>query len=223
MQLVSDREPLTFVAGGDGDPTRGAPHTNGAAPTPGGGKANPKRRRLIVAAFVVFVGLWAYAITYSVTAGGRSPERLDDPTAHVVDTACIGAQSALSALPQVSAHAPAAARADRLRREDAILSAMVDHLRGVHPTHTTPASAFTSWLTDWQHLITARQHYANDLRTEGDRARFVEPATAGVNPIVDKMNSWILEQGTRTDACNSGQLQAEVVFGPRSYGPASKT
>jgi len=220
---VSEREPLTFVSDGNGEPTRGTSHTNGPAPTSGGTKASPKRRRLIIAAFVVFGALWAYAITYSVTAGGRSPERLDDPTAHGVNAACIAAQDALGALPQVSAHAPASARADRLTREDAILSAMVDHLRAVHPTHKTPAAALTDWLNDWQSLITARQHYATDLRTEGDHARFIEPATAGVNPIVDKMNSWILEQGTRTDACNTGQLQAEVVFGPRSYGPASKT
>jgi len=223
MHFVSDREPLTFVSDGDGDPTRGAPHANGAAPGSGVVRASPKRRRLIAGGLVVFLGLWAYAITYSVTAGGRSPERLDDPTAHVVETACVGAQGALSRLPQVSAKAGAGARADRLTREDAILSAMVDHLLAVHPTHTTPAAALTDWLTDWQRLITARQHYAHDLRTVGDDARFVEPATAGVDPIVDKMNNWILEQGTRTDACNTGVLQAEVVFGPRSYGPASKT
>jgi hypothetical protein len=223
MQPVSDREPLTFVSDGDRDPTRAAPHPNGAAPTSGATTPNPKRRRIIVAGLVVFAGLWAYAITYSVTAGGRSPERLDDPTARTVDSACVDAQGALRALPQVGANAPAPARADRLTHEDAILRTMIDHLRAVHPTHTTPAAALTDWLTDWQRLITARQRYADDLRTEGDRARFVEPATAGVKPIVDKMNSWILEQGTRTDACNSGQLQAEVVFGPRSYGPASKT
>ena len=52
---------------------------------------------------------------------------------------------------------------------------------------------------------------------------FVEPATAGVDPVADKMNNWILEQGTRTNACNTGQLQAEVVAGPRIYGSASNS
>ena len=37
------------------------------------------------------------------------------------------------------------------------------------------------------------------------------------------MNDWILEQGTRTDACNTGQLQAEVVEGPRIYGAESNS
>ncbi|MGO9873580.1 MAG: hypothetical protein ACLPVY_07245 [Acidimicrobiia bacterium] len=219
---MPDREPLTFVPNADGDMTA-APHTNGAVPASESAKASLTRRRLIVGGLVVFLGLWAFAITYSVTAGGRSPERLDDPTARVVETACVGAQHTLSALPQVSAKAPAPARATLITREDAILTTMVDHLRAVHPNQKTPATALTDWLGDWERLITARQDYANDLRTDGNNARFVEPATAGVDPIVDKMNDWILEQGTRTDACNTGQLQAEVIFGLRTYGPASNT
>ena len=51
----------------------------------------------------------------------------------------------------------------------------------------------------------------------------MEPAAAGIQPIADKMNDWILEQGTRTDSCNTGQLQAEVVEGPRIYGKASNS
>jgi hypothetical protein len=51
----------------------------------------------------------------------------------------------------------------------------------------------------------------------------VEPAAAGIQPIADKMNDWILEQGTRTDACNTGQLQGEVVEGPRTYGQESNS
>jgi len=222
MQPVPDREPRTFVPTGDRE-TAAAPHANGALPGSEFTKASPTRRRLIVGGLVVFLGLWAFAITYSVTAGGRSPERLDDPTARVVETACVGAQHALSALPQVSAKAAAPARATLITREDAILTSMVDDLRAVHPDQKTPATALTDWLADWQRLITARQTYATDLGTDGNNARFVEPATAGVDPIVDKMNDWILEQGTRTDACNTGQLQAEVVFGLRTYGPASNT
>ncbi len=37
------------------------------------------------------------------------------------------------------------------------------------------------------------------------------------------MNDWILEQGTRTDGCNTGVLQVEVVEGTRVYGSESKT
>ena len=93
----------------------------------------------------------------------------------------------------------------------------------MHPNQATPAVALTGWLNDWQQLVTARQNFATDLRTKGFSARFVEPATAGVDPIADKMNNWTLEQGTRTDACNTGELQAEQVGGTRVYGAESKS
>jgi hypothetical protein len=216
-------DPITFIKNDDGGPTLEAPHTNGAVTTSGNAKARSIRRRLLLVGAVVFVGLWAFALTYSVTAGGRSPERLNDPNAHSVETACLDARHALQALPQVSTNASANAQAARITSEDAILTSMVARLAALHPEQKTPAVALTGWLADWRRLITARQHYARDLRSMGDAARFVEPATAGVDPIVDKMNNWILEQGTRTNACNTGQLQGEVVMGPRSYGPGSNT
>jgi len=216
-------DPITFIGSSDGGPTLEAPHTNGAVTTSGHAKARSIRRRVLLVGAVVFVGLWAYALTYSVTAGGRSPERLNDPNAHVVETACVDARHALQALPQVGTKASAAAQAARIAHEDAILTAMVDRLGALHPQQKAPAVALKGWLADWRRLITARQDYARDLRTSGKDARFVEPATAGVDPIVDKMNNWILEQGTRTNACNTGQLQGEVVMGPRSYGPGSNT
>jgi hypothetical protein len=216
-------DPITFIGNNDGGPTLEAPHSNGAVTTSGNAKARSIRRRILLVGAVVFVGLWAFALTYSVTAGGRSPERLNDPNAHVVETACVDARHALQALPQVGANAPAAAQATRLTSEDAILTSMVDRLGALHPEQKTPAVALKGWLADWRRLITARQLYASKLRKKGNAAQFVEPATAGVDPIVDKMNNWILEQGTRTNACNTGQLQGEVVMGPRSYGPGSNT
>ena len=215
-------DPITFIGSSDGGPTLEAPHTNGAVTTSGHAKARSIRRRVLLVGAVVFVGLWAYALTYSVTAGGRSPERLNDPNAHVVETACVDARHAAGAAAgrhEGKRRGPGA----RIAHEDAILTAMVDRLGAVHPQKKTPAVALKGWLTDWRRLITARQDYARDLRTSGKDARFVEPATAGVDPIVDKMNNWILEQGTRTNVCNTGQLQGEVVMGPRSYGPGSNT
>ena len=181
------------------------------------------RRRLMIAVLIVFVAAWTVAIIYSVTAGGRSPERLDDTTARSVASACVSAQRLMSALPQVRTDATVDERAKRITGEDAILTKMVDQLRTLHVTQSTPAVALKGWLDDWQRLITARQHYAGDIRTKGAAARFVEPATKGVDPIPDKMNNWTLEQGTRTDVCNTGELQAEVVEGTRTYGSASKS
>jgi hypothetical protein len=220
---VPDREPLTFIGNGAGEAPPEAPHTNGAVTTSGIMKTRSIRRRVFIGLLVVFVALWAFALTYSVTAGGRSPERLTNPDAHVAETACVDAQHKLSALPQVGDKAALPARATRLASEDALLRSMVSRLRALHPTGKTPAIALTGWLDDWNRLIAARDHYVHDLRTIGNTARFVEPATAGVDPIVDKMNNWILEQGTRTNACNTGELQAEVIYGPRVYGPASTT
>jgi hypothetical protein len=173
--------------------------------------------------FALFVLAWIVALTYSVTVGGTSPERLDDTTARTVETNCRRARDDLAQLTQVGPHATPVDTATRLDRENEILTRMVARQRTLRPTHKTPAIALRAWLDDWQRLITARDHYAADLRTKGRDARFIEPAYKGVDPIADKMNNWILEQGTRTNSCNTGELQAEVVAGPRRYGPENKS
>ena len=199
------------------------PHSNGAVTTAEGAPRSALRKWVIIGACVVFIGAWAWALTYSVTTGGRSPERLDNSIATAAAHACVDAQHQLSALPQLTAKSTAAQSSARVSAEDRILSTMVARIRQLHPNQATPATALTDWLNDWQQLITARQHFASDLLTKGFTARFVEPATSGVDPIADKMNNWTLEQGTRTDACNTGELQAEVIGGPRVYGLASKS
>jgi hypothetical protein len=197
--------------------------TNGARTASGVTHSRPVRRYLVVGAFVLVGLAWAIAITYSVTVGGRSPERLNDAEARVVAGACRDAQEALERLSQVDVQASFQEKADRVEREDAILTAMIERIRTVHPDGHDPTVALNGWLTDWQRLVTAREQYVNDLRTRGADARFVEPASDGVEPIANKMNDWILEQGTRTDGCNTGVLQVEVVEGPRTYGSESKT
>jgi hypothetical protein len=197
--------------------------TNGAATTSGGTRSRKLRRRLILAAFVLVGLAWGFAIIYSVTAGGRSPERLTDAEARTIASACRDAQQALERLPQIGERATYAEKADRIDREDAILTTMVDRFGTVHPAGNDPAVALDGWRRDWSRLIAARANYVSDLRTSGVDARFVEPASSGVEPIANKMNDWILEQGTRTDGCNTGVLQAEVVEGTRVYGTESKT
>jgi hypothetical protein len=175
---------------------------------------NPRRIGL-----ALFVVAWIVAITYSVTAGGTSPERLDDTNARTVESNCLAAQRALARVPQVAQPTTPAETATRLDRENVILGRMVDRQRAVHPAGKAPATALRAWLGDWQRLVAARDHYAGDLRTKGRDARFIEPAYKGVDPIADKMNNWILEQGTRTNTCNTDALQAEVVNGLRKYEP----
>ena len=191
--------------------------------TPGRPRGRMVSRRIVLGAVIVFVAAWTVALIYSVTAGGRSPERLDDRSAQAVETACRDAQHDLSALPQLGSSPTVEERAARVASEDRLLTAMVGRMRALRPAKQTPATALNAWLDDWQHLIAARQHFVSDLGTLGSEARFVEPATKGVEPIADKMNNWILEQGTRTDNCNTGALQVEVVEGPRTYGAGSKS
>ena len=197
--------------------------TNGAVATSPDARNRRLRRRVMVTGLVVFGLAWAIAITYSVTAGGRSPERLNDAEARTVNAACLDAQHALARLPAVGAHPTPIQRADRVDGEDALLTSMLEKIGAVHPQGKDPAAALTGWLGDWRKLIAARQRFVSDLRTKGTGAQFVEPATKGVEPIVNKMNDWILEQGTRTERCNTGELQAEVVEGERIYGPKSTT
>jgi hypothetical protein len=198
--------------------------TNGAVVTSPPDKTRTRRRRrLWIAVLLAFGIAWAIAITYSVTAGGRSPERLTEAQARTVNAACLDAQHALARLPAVDAHAPPAQRADRVDGENAILTSMIERFLAVHPKGKDPAAALRGWTRDWSKLIAARADYVSALRSKGNDARFVEPATSGVEPIVNKMNDWTLEQGTRTDRCNTGELQAEVVEGERIYGSASRT
>ncbi len=100
---------------------------------------------------------------------------------------------------------------------------MIEKIRAVHPEGHDPTVALTGWLSDWRRLVDRARGIRERPPHRGTDARFVEPAADGVKPIANKMNDWILEQGTRTDGCNTGVLQVEVVEGPRIYGSESKT
>src|SRR5712691_5715983 len=122
------------------------------APAP----ARMRRVNLRRFGLALFVVAWIGALTYSVTAGGTSPERLDDPTARTVESNCKSAQRALSKLPQLGERSTLADTATRLDRENGILTGMVRRQLAVHPAKKTPATALRAWLGDWQRLIAAR-------------------------------------------------------------------
>jgi hypothetical protein len=166
---------------------------------------------------LLFAAAWVVAITYSVTAGGTSPERLPDGIARIVEANCKTAQTALAQLPALDRRATPAETATRLDQENEILTRMAIRQRQLRPEQDSPAEALRAWIADWQRLIAARERYAGDLRTKGADARFIQPAYNGVEPIADTMNDWILEQGKRTNTCNTDALQGEVVNGPRKY------
>jgi hypothetical protein len=201
-----------------------APHSNGAV-TNGSGTSRPKRRLpriprgLIIAGAVLFVGVWIFAIIWSVTVTPNSPESLDDQAATDVEAACAGAMRELESLPELPDPAPGADRVALIREENEILTTMTTQLDAVDPTGSTPASALTQWTADWRRVIAARAKYATDLETER-RARFVVPAARGIQPVTDKMDDFVREQSGRIDSCFTGALQAEVVEGIRQYGNA---
>src|SRR3954453_7647386 len=93
-------------------------NNNPTSPRPGKPSARSgkpsARRRWAIAGAIVFVGAWVVALTYSVTEGGRSPERLNTEDARVAETACLGAQHAMAALPVVGMHSTIEARANRV-------------------------------------------------------------------------------------------------------------
>src|SRR4051794_6279989 len=107
------------------------PDRNNAKPSarPGKPSARPgkpsARRKWAIAGAIVFIGAWVIALTYSVTEGGRSPERLSTADAAVAEQACLDAQRAMTALPAVGMHSGVEARATRVASEDAILTTMV--------------------------------------------------------------------------------------------------
>ena len=73
-------------------------------------------------AFALFVLAWIVALTYSVTVGGTSPERLDDSTARTVETNCRDARRDLARLPALGPRATPVDGAARLERENEIIT-----------------------------------------------------------------------------------------------------
>ena len=164
---MPDREPLTCLPNdGGGAGVRGAA-PNGAVTTSGitrpahPAAPHPRRRRGVRRA-------WAVALTYSVTAGGRSPERLDDPTARTVETACRDAAAPARGAPAARLTAPdirAAGGSPRRRGRDL-------HADDRQAPRAAPEQDDAR---DRAHGVARRlaapghraQHYANDLRTNG--------------------------------------------------------
>src|SRR5262245_31844330 len=147
------------------------PHPNGAAKN--GSRRYHRGRRMpriprgwIIAGAAVFVGLWIFAIIWSVTVTRHSPEHLDGAAAADVEAACVVARNDLQALPALPDPAPGADRVERIRSENEILSAMTDRFDAVEPVDSTPAAALQQWTTDWRRVIQAREKYANDLETQ---------------------------------------------------------
>jgi hypothetical protein len=177
----------------------------------------PPRRRwkrpVVAVAFAAFVGVWAFAFWYD--ANRPSPEPLDPASAAAVATACRSAVASLSILPTVGTTPTVDSRATRVHREDAVFTTLVSELDAVHPTDRDGAKALRSFAADWQHLVAARERYAEELPTSTKRPKLVLPVDPTGAPISIRMGEYARIH--KLNDCTPDSLQGEVVEGPRTY------
>ena len=190
------------------------PHPNGAPPTP---PRRPRRRIwfwLGVTGAVLFLGFWAFAIWFSLTAG--SPEDLDDASLAALGAACDEAFAALEDAPQFPEDGTADDNLARIEVEDAIFNEMLVAVDAIQPDSVDAARALDAWVNDWRALLEARAEFAADLADDGTARLRVPAVSAGsVRPISDRMNEYALARGL--GQCGTDTLQAENVDGVRQY------
>jgi hypothetical protein len=193
------------LGGGGGD---GHGH-DGAGGGDGAGEDGAHRSRLLrvslLVALVVLIGLWAYALVYSVVR--RDPERLSSAERTEVVQACKDATKRMLALPVVPNPPTNATVAARATAETDALERMVTKVRTIHPDRSAAATALTAWLHDWDRLLDARRTYADEVRTDRG-AQIVVPNDAG-SPIFVRMNKYA--DGKGLAECRTDQLGAERV------------
>jgi hypothetical protein len=166
-----------------------------------------------VAAFVAFIGVWAFAFWYD--ANRPAPEPLDAVSLHAATAACRSAVAQLSALGPVPASPTPAQRIARVRSEDAVFEALVADFGTIKPTDRSGSDALHGFTADWQHLTAARERYAGELRPAGARHNLVIPVDPGKKPITIRMREYADIHGLVD--CTPDSLQGEVVEGPRTY------
>ncbi|HZC25857.1 MAG TPA: hypothetical protein VE287_02470 [Actinopolymorphaceae bacterium] len=173
--------------GSEGDGSTAPPM---AAPTP----PHPRRRTtaariayLVVAALGCAVlvsfglGIWAYATKDRV-------ETLDDSTVvETADRACATMTVAVQDGATPADYAPAEARADAIRQEDAAVRQMVGVMRTLGPERLDGDQPATAWLADWETLVRLREQFAADLLA-GRPARLVLPTVDGY-PLTHRMDN----------------------------------
>jgi hypothetical protein len=168
---------------------------------------------VFVAAFVAFIGVWAFGFWYD--ANRPTPEPLDTASRRTAVTECRAAISKLSTFGPIPAPTDVDGRIARIRREDAAFDDLVAAFRTIHPVDGDGAKAIAAFTTDWQHLSAARERYADKLSAGDARPDLVVPVDPGKAPITIRMKEYA--EIHRLTACTPDSLQGEVVEGPRTY------
>jgi hypothetical protein len=166
-------------------------------------------RIALVTALVVLIGLWAYALVYSLFR--RDPERFTTAERTSVLEACETAFEDLHGLPPVEAPPTNESVAARATAETQVFEQMLTNIRAIDPERKDAAVALDAWLDDWGQLLDARRLYAQEVRTDRD-AELVIPVDAG-SPIFVRMNEYAESKGLAP--CQTEALGAEKVFAVR--------
>jgi hypothetical protein len=178
------------------------PHRNGGESGNGGhdgtgdgdGPNAPRSRVLrlsLVAALVVLLGLWGYALVYSVTR--KDPERLSSADRQSVLDACDRAESDMRTLPVVPDPPTNETVSARAAAETDTLAHMVSTLRHLEPDRDAARQALDAWLDDWDVMLHARRTYAREVLHDKS-STIVTPVDAGA-PIFVRMNKYAESKG----------------------------
>jgi hypothetical protein len=166
-------------------------------------------RNALVVALVVLIGLWAYALVYSLFR--RDPERFTAAERTTVLEACEDAFAALHDLPPVDDPPTNETVAARAAGETGVFERMLATIRAVDPERADSGVALDAWLDDWDLLLDARREYAREVLTDRS-ADLVVPVDAG-SPIFVRMNEYAESKGLT--ACKTDALGAENVYAVR--------
>jgi hypothetical protein len=173
-------------AGGSGE----GPGREGDGDAPGVPRSRLLRVSLLVA-LVVLLGLWGYALVYSVTR--KDPERLSSAQRQQVLDACHQAADDMRALPGVTDPPTNATVSARATGETDALAHMVATLRHLEPSREAARQALDAWLDDWNIMLHARRTYAQEVLHDKS-ATIVTPVDAGA-PIFVRMNKYAESKG----------------------------
>jgi hypothetical protein len=91
----------------------------------------------------------------------------------------------------------------------------------VAPTDADGAAALSGWLDDWDVLLAAREHHADEQRA-GDTSGFDIPAErpGSSKPVTVRMNEYAEMKGL--ERCTTSALRAEVTDQPRARGGSAR-
>ena len=125
----------------------------------------------------------ATAFGFYALAHTDNGEFFDGAVQARAEVACRQLTTSLHALPPLAAGSTPAARAQRLRREAALVRDLVTSVETVGPKALADDFPSLDWLQDWESLAAARATLADEVAQGQAAAVMVEPKTSDGYPI----------------------------------------